>query len=79
MVFYRSNEISKFRAPSPCAVGSIGPSLHNNTFIMSFIYYYCRSCYGGNHADMGMVLIISIFCVRAHGELGQLDGMAGIP
>jgi hypothetical protein len=39
MVSYRSNELSKFRAPSRCDVGSAGPSLHNNTYIMSFIYY----------------------------------------
>ena len=55
------------------------PPLHNNTYIMSVIYYYVQTHYGGNHADMGMVLFISIFRERAHGEFGQLDGMAGIP
>ena len=78
MVFYRSCELSKFRAPSRCAVGSAGPSLHNNTYITSFLYYYNRSYYGGNRADLRMVLFISTFRERAHGGFGRLDGAAWI-
>jgi len=33
MVFYRSNELSKFRGPSRCVVGSAGP------FAQSYLYY----------------------------------------
>ena len=55
------------------------PSLHNNTYIMSVMYYYVQTHYGGNHADLRMVLFISIFRERAHGGFGQFDAVAGIP
>ena len=54
------------------------PPLHNNTDIMSIVYYYIRCHYGGNHADLRMVLFISIFRERAHGGFGRLDGVAWI-
>ena len=49
MVFYRSNELSKFRGHCAVLLAAL-PSLHNNTCIMSVIYYYFQVHYGGNHA-----------------------------
>ena len=78
MVFYRSNELSKFREPLRCAVGSAVPLC---TIIPVLCHLYIinfRSHYGGNHADLRMVLFISIFRERAHGGFGRFDGVAGI-
>jgi hypothetical protein len=77
MAFYRSNELSKFRAPSRCAVGSAGPFVQSDLYYVSYVIYMLRY-YGGNHADMRMVLLISIFRERAHGGFDRLDGAAWI-